>query len=226
MLGGPPGPDDAYVHAGPITHTSGLFVLPFLVAGARQLILPPFDPEDGRRGGHASAACTHTALVPTMVARLLALPDGDADRTARAEDARRTPARPMPPEQIRQAYERLTPNLVQYYGLVEAIPPVTVLDADDHARGLADEPDLLDSRRPAGARAWRCAVVDEERDRPAAGRGRRGRHPRRPRDGRLLGRRGRERPRARPCATAGCTPATSAAWTTTATCGWSTARAT
>ena len=25
--GGPPGPDDCYVHAGPVTHTSGLFVL-------------------------------------------------------------------------------------------------------------------------------------------------------------------------------------------------------
>ena len=46
------------------------------------------------------------------------------------------PGAPMPPEQIRQAHERLTPHLVQYYGLVEAIPPVTVLDAADHAAGL------------------------------------------------------------------------------------------
>jgi acyl-CoA synthetase (AMP-forming)/AMP-acid ligase II len=39
---------------------------------------------------------------------------------------------------------------VQYYGLVEAIPPVTVLDAADHARGLAGEPELLTSAgRPA-----------------------------------------------------------------------------
>jgi acyl-CoA synthetase (AMP-forming)/AMP-acid ligase II len=51
----------------------------------------------------------------------------------------------MPPEQIRQAYQRITGNLVQYYGLVEAMPPVTVLDAADHAAGLADQPDLLTS---------------------------------------------------------------------------------
>jgi acyl-CoA synthetase (AMP-forming)/AMP-acid ligase II len=52
---------------------------------------------------------------------------------------------PMPPQQIRQAMERITPNLVQYYGLVEAIPPVTVLDAVDHATGLAGSPELLTS---------------------------------------------------------------------------------
>lgn len=135
-----PGHDDVYVHAGPITHTSGLFVLPFLAFGARQLILPAFDPEAVveavvHRGG------THTALVPTMVARLLAhgkpLPTMKTLAYAGA---------PMPPEQIRQARERLTPNLVQYYGLVEAIPPVTVLTAGEHAHpelhGSAGRPAL------------------------------------------------------------------------------------
>src|SRR5262249_46670043 len=58
------------------------------------------------------------------------------------------------------AYQRLTPHLVQYYGLVEAIPPVTVLDAGDHATGLADAPDLLTSAgRPA--LGVELAVVDE-----------------------------------------------------------------
>ena len=58
---------------------------------------------------------------------------------------------PMPPEQMRQAYERLTPNLVQYYGLVEAIPPVTVLDRRSCTRaGSPGEPELLASAgRPA-----------------------------------------------------------------------------
>jgi len=55
---------------------------------------------------------------------------------------------------------RLTPHLVQYYGLVEAIPPVTVLDASQHARGLAGEPELLSSAgRPA--LGVEIAVVDE-----------------------------------------------------------------
>ncbi len=70
---------------------------------------------------------------------------------------------PMPPEQMRQAYERLTPHLVQYYGLVEAIPPVTVLDAADHARGLAGEPDLLTqrgrARRSGSSSRWSTTPV-------------------------------------------------------------------
>lgn len=161
VLGGPPGPDDCYVHAGPITHTSGLFVLPFLVAGARQIILPTWDPETfldavQRRGA------THTAVVPTMVARLLAVPGISREALSNLKMLGYAGA-PMPPEQMRQAYDRLTPNLVQYYGLVEAIPPVTVLDAELHARGLASEPELLSSAgRPAIG--VELAVVDESGD--------------------------------------------------------------
>ena len=158
VLGGPPGPQDCYVHAGPITHTSGLFVLPFLVAGARQVVQQAWDPE-GFVAAVRERGATHTAIVPTMVARLLA---SGADRDSlRGLKMLGYAGAPMPPEQMRQAHDRLTPNLVQYYGLVEAIPPVTVLDASDHARGLAGEPDLLTSAgRPA--LGVEIAVVDED----------------------------------------------------------------
>jgi len=158
VLGGPPGPDDVYVHAGPITHTSGLFVLPFFAHGGGQLILPRWDPEAlldaiERRGG------THTALVPTMLVRLLRLADCTPERTRTVRMLGYAGA-PMPPEQIRQVSERISPNLVQYYGLVEAIPPVTVLDPADHAAGLAGETALLTSAgRPALGVELR--VVDE-----------------------------------------------------------------
>ena len=132
-----------FVHAGPIIHTSGLFVLPLLEAGARQIILDHARPADVIAAVERHAA-THTALVPTVIARML-----DFD------DARLTPMRrlrmlayagaPMPVEHIRQAYQRITPNLVQYYGMVEAIPPLTVLDAADHHRGMTDDPRLLSS---------------------------------------------------------------------------------
>ncbi len=136
-----PGPGDTWVHAGPITHTSGLFVLPYFAFGGRQLILPRYDPEavvdavEHRRG-------TATALVPTMIARLLALPDCTPERLRGLQMLGYAGA-PMPPRQIRQAYEQITPNLVQYYGLVEAIPPVTVLDAADHARAIEAGNDRL-----------------------------------------------------------------------------------
>lgn len=166
VLGGPPDPDaDCYVHAGPVTHTSGLFVLPFLVAGARQLVLPTWDPQTfleavGERGA------THTALVPTMVARLLAT-GATRDDLAGLKMLGYAGA-PMPPEQMRRAHDELTPHLVQYYGLVEAIPPVTVLDAADHERGLTSDPELLTSAgRPA--LGVELAVVDEDGRRVAPG---------------------------------------------------------
>src|SRR5262245_2721959 len=169
VLPGRPDERDSWVHAGPITHTSGLFVLTYLAFGARQLILPTFDPHAlveafEHRGG------TATALVPTMVARLLGLPEL-SDRSERSEHPMSGlrflgyAGAPMSPEQIRAAYARITPALVQYYGLVEAIPPVTVLDPEDHARGLgADggpaEPHLLGSAgRPC--LAVELQVVDE-----------------------------------------------------------------
>jgi acyl-CoA synthetase (AMP-forming)/AMP-acid ligase II len=158
VLGGPPSASDCYVHAGPITHTSGLFVLPFLVAGARQIILPTWDPETFVEAVQNRGA-THTAIVPTMVARLLALPGVDRSWLAGLKMLGYAGA-PMPPDQMRQAHEKLTPHLVQYYGLVEAIPPVTVLDEDLHARGLAGEPELLTSAGRA-ALGVEIAVVDE-----------------------------------------------------------------
>jgi acyl-CoA synthetase (AMP-forming)/AMP-acid ligase II len=154
VVGTPPGPRDTYLHAGPITHTSGLFVLPFLAYGARQLILPSFDAAAVVEAVRERGA-THTALVPTMVARLLAhgAPVHGLKMLGYA-------GAPMPAEQIRQAHERLSPNLVQYYGLVEAIPPVTVLDAADHAAGLAGRTELLTSAgRPA--LGVELEVVDE-----------------------------------------------------------------
>jgi acyl-CoA synthetase (AMP-forming)/AMP-acid ligase II len=141
VLGGVPADTDVYLHAGPITHTSGLFVLPFLAAGATQLIHPRYDPE-ALVDAVEHHGVTHTAVVPTMIARLLALPDIAPLKTLKMLGYA---GAPMPPEQIRQAYQRVTENLVQYYGLVEAMPPVTVLDAADHAAGLADQPDLLTS---------------------------------------------------------------------------------
>jgi acyl-CoA synthetase (AMP-forming)/AMP-acid ligase II len=97
-------------------------------------------------------------MVPTMIVRLLAM---DVDRSALSGLRMLGYAgAPMPPEQMRRAVDRLTPNLVQYYGLVEAIPPVTVLDAADHRSGLEEDPELLTSAGRA-ALGVEIAVVDE-----------------------------------------------------------------
>ncbi len=159
VLGGVPGPQDRYLHAGPITHTSGLFVLPFLVAGARQIILPSWDPDSFVHAVQQRGA-THCAVVPTMIARLLAVPGMSREELTGLKLLAYAGA-PMPPDQMRLAHERLTPELVQYYGLVEAIPPVTVLDRELHARGLGSESALLTSAGRA-ALGVEIAVVDDD----------------------------------------------------------------
>ena len=151
-------PDDAWVHAGPITHASGLFVLPHVALGVRQIILPSFSPEAlvdavAARGG------TGTVLVPTMLARTVAH-DGMGPEVL--SNLRRLcyAGAPTPPDQIRRAAEVLTPNLVQFYGLVESIPPVSVLSTADHALGLSSRPELLTSAGRA-CLGVELAVVDD-----------------------------------------------------------------
>ena len=143
ILGRTPNETDCWIHAGPITHTSGLFVLPYFTFGAKQIIMSKFEPDDlvdaiENRGANA------TALVPTMVSRLLAMPDMSLDKMKNLRMLGYAGA-PMPPEQIKQCYETITPHMVQYYGLVEAIPPVTVLNAKDHEEGIYRAPELLTS---------------------------------------------------------------------------------
>jgi acyl-CoA synthetase (AMP-forming)/AMP-acid ligase II len=67
----------------------------------------------------------------------------------------------MPAEQIRQCHEQLTTHMVQYYGLVEAIPPVTVLSEADHTLGLTREPEVLTSAGNA-CKGVEVRIVDEE----------------------------------------------------------------
>ena len=79
-----------------------------------------------------------------MVARLLAMPDISRERMKNLEILGYAGA-PMPPEQIRQCFDRITPHMSQYYGLVEAIPPVTVLGPADHLRGIEGDAEILTS---------------------------------------------------------------------------------
>ena len=143
FLGKVPDERSCWVHAGPVTHTSGLFVLPYFTFGGRQIVQAKYDPES-LVDAFESRGANATALVPTMVARLLAMPDISLERMANLEILGYAGA-PMPPEQIRQCFERITPQMSQYYGLVEAIPPVTVLGPADHRRGIDGDLEILTS---------------------------------------------------------------------------------
>ena len=165
FLGRVPDERSTWLHAGPVTHTSGLFVLPYFTFGARQIIQAKFEPE-AVVDAFEHRGATATALVPTMVARLLAMPDISRERMKHLEILGYAGA-PMPAEQIRQCFERITANMSQYYGLVEAIPPVTVLGPADHLRGVNGDLEILTSAGIA-CNGVEIRIVDEDgKDVPA-----------------------------------------------------------
>lgn len=158
----PLGPDDVWLHAGPMTHASGLFVFPHVAASATQVIMPRFDPDEAL-ALVARHGVTGTVWVPTMIERVLAaasLPKADLTPLRRITYA----GAPMAPDRIRAAWEALRGKLTQFYGMVEAIPPLSVLSQADHAAAVAGErPDRLSS---AGQAVLGCelAVVDDAGD--------------------------------------------------------------
>lgn len=131
-----------FLHAGPVIHTSGLFVLPMIELGGTQILVDHLRPAQ-LPALVAEHRVTHTVLVPTVIARLLGLDDSELAPLRQLQMLAYAGA-PMPTEHTRAALQRITANLVQYYGMVEAIPPVTVLSAADHRRGL-DDGELLAS---------------------------------------------------------------------------------
>ncbi len=139
----PCGEIGAYLHAGPAIHTSGLFILPMLALGARQVMAQHPSPTQ-ISSIIAANGITHLALVPSVIDALTRLP-GPARHPFSALTMLAYAGAPMPATHIRRAADLLTDRLVQYYGLVEAIPPLTVLSIADHARGLSIEPRLLAS---------------------------------------------------------------------------------
>jgi acyl-CoA synthetase (AMP-forming)/AMP-acid ligase II len=139
---GLPRADDVWCHAGPMTHASGLLVLPTYAFGAQQVVLGGFDPAEFLDTVQRFDV-TGTVLVPTMVARLLAhdVPAGALAGLRRLVYA----GAPMAQEQIREAYHRLTPALVNMYGMVEAVPPVSILNQDEHRTAIETGTDWLAS---------------------------------------------------------------------------------
>jgi acyl-CoA synthetase (AMP-forming)/AMP-acid ligase II len=124
--------DDIFLHAGPMTHASGLFVLPHVAVGATQLLLDHFDAETVARLLHAQPISA-TVLVPTMLERLLAvLPEDQQPDEFPSLRYLAYAGAPMAQDRILAAHRRLPGVLTQFYGLVEAIPPVTVLPTREH----------------------------------------------------------------------------------------------
>lgn len=128
----------------PMSHASGLFVLPGLMRGATFTLYPRFDVPDLIEGIESRGVNSFFA-VPSMLYDLLDHPAlGDAD--LRALEWVLYGAAPMAPRRIEEAIDRLGPVLNQAYGQAEAPNTVFALSQADHAE--RDAVDLGSCGRP------------------------------------------------------------------------------
>ncbi|MDW5441467.1 AMP-binding protein [Polaromonas sp. SM01] len=128
---------------GPITHASGMQIVPALCSGATIRLFNSFDP--GRFMVDMKVdRVTHTFMVPTMINMLLAevgnqyRPLPDLQRLGYG-------AAPMAPARILRAMDVFGPILSQGYGAGETTSGVCGLTAEDHVFARAARPERLAS---------------------------------------------------------------------------------
>lgn len=124
-----PDSDSALVHGAPMSHGSGLYIPPYVLRGARQVIPASagFDPDEFLDLCDHHPGCA-AFLAPTMVGRLVA--------TGRSKPANlRTVVYgggPMYVESLKSAMAAFGPVFVQLYGQGEAPMTITGLRRADH----------------------------------------------------------------------------------------------
>jgi long-chain acyl-CoA synthetase len=132
-------PGDAILHPAPLSHGSGLYVLPHVLAGAVNVVPESgsFDPaEIASLLGRWDRSCFFAA--PTMVKRLIAHPALESARLDRLKSIVCGGA-PMYVEDCKAALAALGPKLAQIYGQGESPMTITAMSravvADAAARG-------------------------------------------------------------------------------------------
>lgn len=145
--GGQTGPGDIFALIGPITHATGMNIMPLLFTGGCALILEKFDVEQFLQLVEREKV-THTFMVPTMINMVLnhpRLPEYDTSSLKRIVYG----AAPMSPTRVSQAIERFGPILVQGYGAGETTSIITVLTEKEHEEALRmNEKRLASCGRP------------------------------------------------------------------------------
>jgi len=126
------GPDDATLHAAPLSHGSGLYALPNVGKAAAHIFLEgtSFEPEAVFQAIETHGV-TNMFAAPTMIIRLVDSPSVDRfDHTSLS--AVSYGGGPMLVEDLTRAMEKLGPCLVQLYGKGESPMTITYLPHRDH----------------------------------------------------------------------------------------------
>jgi acyl-CoA synthetase (AMP-forming)/AMP-acid ligase II len=119
-------PDDGMIHAGPLSHGSGSKVLTFYLHGARNIVMPKFDPEAFVRCVQQDGGTT-SFMVPTMIQMLLDLHRETGASGAWGLRNISYGGASISRETMSAALDAFGTILTQVYGSCEAPHPVTVL---------------------------------------------------------------------------------------------------
>jgi len=143
--------EHSLIHAAPMSHGSGLYVLPFVARGARHVITSSggFDVRQFIQLCHFHPNCS-SFLAPTMVQRLCAEVETSGDHPTNLRTIVYGGG-PMYVEDIRSAKNLLGPIFIQLYGQGEAPMTITGLRRRDHE---TDDPAVL------GSVGWPRSGVD------------------------------------------------------------------
>lgn len=136
-------PGDKLVHVGPITHVSGMLLMPFFFTGGCNVILNRFDL-DMLLDIVQREQINYTMVVPTMINVIVSHPKA---REYRFDSLKGIfyGAAPISPTRVQQAIDLFGPILIQGYGMSETTSFVTVLTATDHTEALQHNPARLSS---------------------------------------------------------------------------------
>ncbi|MWD25923.1 AMP-binding protein [Aquicoccus sp. SCR17] len=126
------GVEDSMIHVGPLTHAAGNYLIPYYLRGARNIILPKFEPEPLQKTIEKERV-THLLLVPTMIIRVL----DDIEKNGMRYDLSSINrinygTASTPPHVVKKAIETFGPVMRQHLGMSECPQPLTVLYPHDH----------------------------------------------------------------------------------------------
>jgi acyl-CoA synthetase (AMP-forming)/AMP-acid ligase II len=152
-----------YLHMAPVSHGSGLAMLPTLFRGGCTITQNQPDLRQWCRNIQAERVTT-TLLLPTLVYRLLELPDA-AQHDLSSLRTLVYGGSPMSPSKLARAQERFGNVFMQQYGSTECLQAISTLTKADHVQ--PGERHLASAGRPSPGMDLK--IVDENGDDVAPG---------------------------------------------------------
>jgi acyl-CoA synthetase (AMP-forming)/AMP-acid ligase II len=128
-------PGHVKLHAAPLSHGSGLYALPHLLAGGHQVVHPGFEPQDVLQAFEDHREVTMFAA-PTMVTRLVQA--AGAGVTSPGLRTLYYGGAPMYVSDLVRALDVFGPRLAQLFGQGESPMTITVLSRQDHEGDRSD----------------------------------------------------------------------------------------